>query len=720
MRLVFFFLETSLAKKPRPEVPRGFRFRFYKSVMHRVLLCMVVFAAGVNCTEDPYARAVRLVSKMTLDEKFGYIQGSGGHSAQGGAYTGVIPGVPRLGIPELRMNDGPQGFRGKAGTSTQWPSGLTVAHSFDRDLFEEWGAAMGSEFAGKGANCQFGPGVNLARVPNGGRSFEYLSGEDPYLGYTLVQPAVRGIQSQGVIANAKHFIQNNQEGLKGAGNRHVTSEIVDERSQMEMYFPPFEGAVQAGVLSIMCANNLVNGVYVCENNHTSNWLLREHAGFKGWMCSDYDGTRSTIDAANHGLDIAMPGPPHRPDYFGAPLHAAIKAGTVTAAAITEKAVRVVYSLAAVGALDTSNTNTSDNDVTSPEHRALARKLAAASATLLKNSMQDRRRMLPLDLNSLKRGLPGSVVLIGAAAKGSAIYGGGGSGAVTPKAPVSIFDALMARLGQSPTPDTFNCSVTDRDTDYYGGKKKSKKAKLKAGATVIDCCAACNGLQGGDWQYFTFIGKANTCWCHPAIVNKTTKAGYRSGYCGPSSAPAGPLVYSSGDDLAAATRAARAAEIAIVVLAQSSKENADRTSLALDQSGVADAISAVQPNTIVITISPGAFLTPWRSKVRAILDLGMPGEQEGNACTDVLFGDVNPGGKLPHTLPGSANDTRMGTRQYPGEMPAAGETACSDKPTAPTKDGHNPQVLTHSRTQYNAQPPGINTLQDTIQCTALRY
>ena len=109
--------------------------------------------------------------------------------------------MPRLGVPDLRMNDGPQGFRGEAGTSTQWPSGLTVAHSWDPQLFLEWGTAMGLEFSSKGANVQFGPGVNLARIPNGGRSFEYLSGEDPFLGYTLVQPTIKGIQSQGVIAN---------------------------------------------------------------------------------------------------------------------------------------------------------------------------------------------------------------------------------------------------------------------------------------------------------------------------------------------------------------------------------------------------------------------------------------------------------------------------------------------------------------------------------------
>ena len=194
-------------------------------------------------------------------------------------------------------------------------------------------------------------------------SFEYLSGEDPYLGYVLVQPVVRGIQSQGVIANVKHYVRtavatltnlvlrhicwcaycyvrwsdqidNNQEGAlwlgrnstlssstggppQGAGDRHSTSAIVDEQTQMELYWPPFEGAVEAGVLSVMCANNLVNGVYVCENNHTENTILKSWGGFKGWVCSDYDGTRSTIDAANGGLDIAMPGPVRNYNLVGA-------------------------------------------------------------------------------------------------------------------------------------------------------------------------------------------------------------------------------------------------------------------------------------------------------------------------------------------------------------------------------------------------------------------
>ena len=148
-----------------------------------------------------------------------------------GPYVGNVPPNTRLGIPPLNLNDGPQGFRDDAhpGTTTQWPSALTVATTWDVNAMYAWAAGMGEEFAGKGANIQLGPGMNLARVPVCGRNFEYLAGEDPYFGATLVQPVIQGIQSQGVMANAKHFINNNQET-----NRQNVSANVDKRSHMEV------------------------------------------------------------------------------------------------------------------------------------------------------------------------------------------------------------------------------------------------------------------------------------------------------------------------------------------------------------------------------------------------------------------------------------------------------------------------------------------------------
>eukprot|EP00937_MAST-01D_sp_MAST-1D-sp2_P000193 g193.t1 len=651
-------------------------------------------AASAAATDPARVRAEKLVAQMTQDEKFGFIQQNKDSTNVSSGYTGALPAVPRLGIPEMRMNDGPQGFRGPAGTSTQWPSGLTVAHSWDRALFRQWGEALGAEFAGKGANVMYGPGLNVQRLSNGGRSFEYGSGEDPFLGYELIQGEVRGIQSQGVVANAKHFIDNQQEGyLKGAGDRHYTNEIVDEKTQMELYWPPFEGAIKAGVLSIMCANNMVNGVYVCENNRTGNWLLREHGGFQGWMCSDYDGTRSTIDAANHGLDIAMPGPPHRPDYFGAPLRKAVENGDVSQATIDEKVTRVVYALAKVGALDTPKAGNASTDVTSGAHRALARTLAASAATLLRNE----RGALPLDLAALKRGKPGSVALIGsAAAAPGAIFGGGGSGAVQPKEAVSVHDALLSRLGQQPPAPTFTCDTVDKDTDYFAGKGGSTRLSAK---TVDACCAGCHGNDPAKWASFTFDAASGNCWCHSCSASTATKrnhTGYVSGGCAPAPAPEpvpGPLVYNDGTDAASAAALAKTAAVAIVVLAQTSHEGADRTTLALDQDALVASVTAAQPNTVVLAVSPGPFLTAWRGGTAAIVELGMAGEQEGEAAADVLFGDVNPGGKLPHTLPNAWNETAMAPRQYPGVPPspdaAKGEAACSTTPTAPTADGHNP-------------------------------
>ena len=235
-----------------------------------------------------------------------------------GGYTGNICANTRLGIPALKMNDGPQGFRGAASTSTAFPAALTVGATWSVQLAQRWGEAMGDEFFRKGANVQLGPGLCLARVPRNGRTFEYVSGEDPYLGYHLGAAVVSGIQSKGVVANAKHWVNNNQET-----DRHFISENVDERSQFELYYPPFEGAIRyirfirfirfiryiiymryirfirsippfegairAGLGSVMCSYNLIGqglpaghvGNWSCENSDTLRRDLKGRLGFDG-------------------------------------------------------------------------------------------------------------------------------------------------------------------------------------------------------------------------------------------------------------------------------------------------------------------------------------------------------------------------------------------------------------------------------------------------------
>ena len=189
-----------------------------------VLAALAASLAWTAPADDPDSRARALLAKMNLTEKIVLVHGTSG------PYVGNVAGNSRLGIPSICMNDGPQGFRAQdAGTTTAWPSGLTVAAAFDRGLANTWGAAMGEEFVGKGANVQLGPGLCLARVPVNGRNFEYLSGEDPYLGYHLVQPVVQGIQGQGI---ANRLRQQQRETNRGS------IENVDERTSGKCTSPP--------------------------------------------------------------------------------------------------------------------------------------------------------------------------------------------------------------------------------------------------------------------------------------------------------------------------------------------------------------------------------------------------------------------------------------------------------------------------------------------------
>lgn len=225
--------------------------------MKSAMLVVLFFVAlCVSAAEDPHEAAEIMLSKMTTEEKLGMMHG---HK---GVYVGNIYGVERLGIPPLYLHDGPQGFRvtnstGVAGSTTAWPGSLTVAASWDTDLAYRWASAIATEFKGKvlsffwtikkemliifmfvllqGANVMLGPGLGVARVPNAGRNFEYLSGEDPLLGSVMGAKVVEGIQSQGVMANAKHWVNNEIED-----DRNFVSANVDERTRFELYYPPFQ------------------------------------------------------------------------------------------------------------------------------------------------------------------------------------------------------------------------------------------------------------------------------------------------------------------------------------------------------------------------------------------------------------------------------------------------------------------------------------------------
>jgi len=411
--------------------------------MHLLLLLPLAARALVqgpwsDKTMDPSARAAALVANMTLDEKLAMLHGPDPKqcniSFSNCAYVGNIVANPRLGIPPVTMNDGPQGFRDNKnpGTTTSWPSGLTMAATWDTDAMMAWGTGMGKEFYAKGANVQLGPGLCLARVPRNGRNFEYLSGEDPFLGYTLVKPVIAGIQSQKVVANAKHYVMNNEET-----NRHGVSAEVDERTRFEMYYPPFRGAIEAGVGSIMCSYNKINGAWACENPTTLGKDLKQSLGFKGYVMSDWGATHSASIMA--GLDVEMP---HDKYMNTEAITAGIAAGNITTAKVDDAVTRILYAMFSVGVMDEPvsawDWHKQHNNATTEASVQIARELSSASTVLLKNA----DNLLPLPLGK-------KIAVIGFGTAGAVVHGGG-SGAVTPSYVVTPLEGIQAGAGEGAT------------------------------------------------------------------------------------------------------------------------------------------------------------------------------------------------------------------------------------------------------------------------------
>ena len=272
-----------------------------------------VLAAGVSCTPltpaatPPWmnlqlslnARATALVHAMTLPEKVSLMTGVKPPTASKPA--GYIPGIPRLKIPPLVFSDGPIGLGDSVSATgrrpaTALPSEQALGATFDTALTTNYGQLLGREARARGVDVLYGPGLNLDRTPVGGRAAEYFS-EDPYLTSALGVGYINGVQSQGVAAQAKHFILNDQEN-----GRHNTSSNASARTLREVYLAPFQAAVQsAHLMSIMCGNNLVNGVYNCQSPLLAGVLVHDW-GFKGVVGSDYAATHSAVESVNAGLD----------------------------------------------------------------------------------------------------------------------------------------------------------------------------------------------------------------------------------------------------------------------------------------------------------------------------------------------------------------------------------------------------------------------------------
>eukprot|EP01102_Stenamoeba_stenopodia_P018578 TRINITY_DN6835_c0_g2_i1.p1 TRINITY_DN6835_c0_g2~~TRINITY_DN6835_c0_g2_i1.p1 ORF type:complete len:707 (+),score=174.47 TRINITY_DN6835_c0_g2_i1:128-2248(+) len=505
---------------------------------------------------SPRQRALNLLQQFSLENKIAIVHG------YDGAYAGTVWNITELGFPTLRLQDGPQGVGDGATDVTAWPSALTVVASWDVDMMYDFAAAMAVEQQGKGTNIMLGPMINIARVPMGGRNFESF-GEDPTLAAKMVASSVQGIQDQGVIATAKHYVDNNQEY-----NRTLVSENVPQRAQWEIYYPAFKAAVDAGVGAIMCSYNLINNTYACENNQTLNTDLKGRMGFQGFIMSDWGATHSTVPSALAGLDMEMPDN----YYFGQSLLDAVTNGTVPQERVDDMVVRILTSMFAVGLFDIPQpTGNLGVNVMSPEHNELARQLAEASTVLLKND----NMLLPLDPlgNAAK-----TIAIIGGDAGANATAVGWGSGHVILPYLVTPYDGINNLVGDAIT-----------------------------------------------------------------------------------------LTY-TGDNIDEATQAAANADVAIVFVATDSSEGIDRTTLSLEPqlNDLVSAVAGAQPNTVVVVNTPGAVLMPWIDQVQAILCPFLPGQEDGNAIANILFGYVTPSGKLPVTFPISDSQIDCNTtQQYPG-------------------------------------------------------
>jgi beta-glucosidase len=329
-------------------------------------------------------RADLLVPAMTLEEKVALCHGSASF------HTGYVPANARLGIPALVLSDGPSGARvGAPGSVTCFASPITLAATWNGPLAEEYGRALGAELKAKGTNIVLAPMMNMLRVPQAGRNWEGF-GEDPFLTATIASAEVRGIQDNGILACAKHFIANEQETF-----RDFYSSVVDDRILHEIYMPPFRACVEAGVGVVMGAYNKVDESYACENSQTLETILYGELGFEGFVVSDWYATHSTVKAANSGLTMQMPDG----SFFGEALISAVRRGKVSAGRLDEMAKRILVPLFAAGLFDRPPEGSTRAKVASPEHAALSREIAAQGLVLLK---KNKRRFAPRRLDKKDR------------------------------------------------------------------------------------------------------------------------------------------------------------------------------------------------------------------------------------------------------------------------------------------------------------------------------
>src|SRR5271156_5764877 len=387
------------------------------------LLFIVTAAALVPLAtaapDDVEQRVEAILSKMTLEQKIDML---------GGEDDFYIRAYPELGVPRLRMADGPIGVR-HGGPSTAMAGGISLAASWDPALAAEVGTQIARDARAKGVHFMLGPAFNIYRAPMNGRNFEYL-GEDPYLASQIAVGYIEGMQGQGVSATAKHFMGNNSDY-----DRHNVDSIIDERTMHEIYLPAFETAVKQGhVRSVMDSYNLTNGTHMTQNGYLNNEVLKKEWGFDGILMSDWTSTYDAVGAANGGLDLEMPSGKF---LNREKLLPAIKQGSVSVATIDDKVRRILRVAIQFGWLDREQTDLTVSRY-NREGDQVALQSAREGAVLLKTD----GNLLPPKKDAVK-----SILVVGPDAY-PAVPVGGGSARVVPFAPVSFVQGISDYVGNS--------------------------------------------------------------------------------------------------------------------------------------------------------------------------------------------------------------------------------------------------------------------------------
>ncbi|MDQ4053285.1 MAG: glycoside hydrolase family 3 C-terminal domain-containing protein [Actinomycetota bacterium] len=557
------------------------------------------------------SRAGQLVAAMTLDDKIQMVTGIGyfDPGSPNRAASGVIRGNPRLCIPDLVLNDSTAGIGFQQQHTTAFPQGITQASTWDRDLIARLGEVLADEAQRKGVNVILGPGMNMARNPLYGRGFEY-AGEDPYLAGQLSARVIEGIQSRPVLATAKHFLLNEQEI-----DRTTNSSEADERTIREIYLPPFEDAVDAGVGAVMCGYNRVDSLHSCKNPELLQGYLKGDLGFDGFVMSDWGAAHTTVPEALAGMDMEMPGEgilgmsEASPAKWGPQLKAAVESGAVPVSRLDDMVSRILRPMFREGLFEHPPLPGSETDAaraTTTESIAAATQIAQDGSVLLKND----GGLLPLT------GTGKRIAVIG-----------------TPAAPLG---AQLASQGYG----SHHVPVFGLDPDVVPPLSAIRSRAARNGSTVtyndgtLPLLAAATAKTAD--VAVVFVSDANT------EMNDRPDLRPRQAVCNP-------------------------------LLAFSQMPNFPVClPLPTDQDALVTAVAKANPHTVVVLQNGGPLEMPWLDAVRSVVENWYPGEVDGDALAGLLFGDVNFSGRLPVTFPRRLADGPIrSVEQYPGVKDADG-------------------------------------------------